>query len=128
MTDLRKRGPEGTLQARVFRLLQGASLTAAELSRLTGADREACRKACHYMGRRGLVVGHRIAPRLVLYAARIGAHCPRDRRGKQKGSRNHRGDPAWASWLRMMRKKHGPAWRPPQVRLLSSTAAMLLSL
>lgn len=112
MTDLRKRGPDGTLQRRVFIALQSASMSPRVLSDALGVDEDAARKACYYLAQRGLVTKHAIAHRLVIYAAVAGKHPPSDRRGKPAGCRNHRGAVAWAKWLLMMHAKHGPTWRP----------------
>lgn len=119
MTDLRKRGSGGTLQARVWRALRNASQCAAMLAEQLGVDEETCRKACYYLRKRGAIEQRLIAgidilgrrrPR-VLYAA-IG-RLPTDRRGKPAGCRNHRGAIAYASWVRMMHGKHGGMWLPP---------------
>lgn len=110
---MHKRPPEGTVQARVFRALKAASLTATGLSEATGIEREIARKSCTYLARRGCIVRHRIAARLVIYAAAPRSRVPTDRRGKHPNSRNQRGASAWASWLLMMTRKHGGNWRPP---------------
>lgn len=112
MTDLRKRGPEGTLQRRVFLILRETSSAADRLATLTGTEREIARKAADYLVQRGLATKHILAPRLVIYAAVPRKHPPEDRRGKPAACRNHRGQAAFAKWLLMMRAKHGPRWRP----------------
>ena len=113
MSDLRKRGPEGTLQRRIFLALQSASMSPLLISETLGAQYGSCRKACHYLVARGTLTRHAINARIVIYAAARGKHPPKDRRGVPAACRNHRGAVAWASWLRMMHVKHGPAWRPP---------------
>lgn len=112
MSDLRKRGADGTLQRRIFIALQSASMSPLLLSETLGAQYGSCRKGCSYLVQRGVVARHAITARLVIYAAVRGKHPPKDRRGLQAACRNHRGSIAWASWLRMMRAKHGQAWRP----------------
>ena len=111
MSDLRTRGPDGTLQRRIFVALQNASMSPLLLSHTLGAQYGSCRKGCYYLIRRGVVTKHVITRRIVIYAALPGKHPPKDRRGLQAACRNHRGAYAWASWLRMMRAKHGPGWR-----------------
>lgn len=112
MTDRRTRGPDGTLQTQVWRLLHDvASMTAGELSAAVGHEREACRRACQYLARRGRVARHRVG-RWVVYAA-LGRKAPQDLRGKPPGCRNHRGQVAYAKWVRMMVARLGPTWVPP---------------
>lgn len=112
MTDLRKRSSAGTVQRRAFIALQSASMSPYLIAERIDLDAEACRKACYYLVRRGLLTKHTVSRRLVIYAAVAGKHPPRDRRGKPAACRNHRGAVAWAKWLRMMAAKHGPTWRP----------------
>lgn len=114
MPDLRKRPPAGTLQRRVFLLLRDhASMSPLRIADRIGCSVDSARKACRYLELRGLLVKHRIAYRITLYHAIPGKHVPDDRRGKPPACRNHRGRVAYGTWLRMMHKKHGAAWRPP---------------
>jgi hypothetical protein len=112
MTTLHKRGPEGTLQSRVFRALRIHSGSAVLIADAIGHQRESTRKAIAYLIRRGHVRKHVVSARLVIYAAVPRRHEPDDRRGKPATCRNHRGAAAFAKWLtKMMPAKHGPAWR-----------------
>lgn len=113
MTDRRKRSPEGTLQARAWRLLRGASMTAELLGEQLGCDRETARKAIAYLARRNKTCKHRLPGRRVVLYSALGNREPHDRRGKPAACRNHRGAAAYAKWLLIMTKRHGAQWRPP---------------
>lgn len=108
-----KRGPEGTLQRRVFVLLKTVSGCAALLADMMDENRMSVHRALAYLWERGHVIKHpfyinrRVA---VLFSAVPGKMPPSDRRGVSKNSRNCRGAKAFARWLVMMRKKHGPTW------------------
>ena len=116
----RARHPDGTLQARIFRLLRDVgSMNAAEITERLNGDAETCRRACYYLRDRRFIAGHKLlmngkrgAPYTVLYYA-VRRSEPEDLRGKRKGSHgNVKGRVAYAGWIRMMSIKHGRTWRP----------------
>lgn len=120
--DHRRRGPDGTLQRRIFLLLRDhASMTAPEIAKALGADEQSTRRACCYLRHRKpkpfLSAHHVMLPtaaglrRFVLFAAACERE-PKDRRGKSARSRNHRGAVAFANWTVMMTRRYGPHWRP----------------
>lgn len=132
MTDMRKKGPAGTLQQQIFRLLrQHPNQTASQMARALGHDRESCRKAAERMAKVGTLARERMSGGMpcrirVIYSVVRCRREPTDMRGKRPTSRNCRGAVAYSNWITMMQKKHGPTWRPPQARILDNTAAMLL--
>lgn len=82
------RGPDGTLQRRVFLALRrlGPS-TAQQLADDMGLDREGVRKAIYYLALRGKASKQRRGARAMYYTA-LGTHAPKDMRGKPPGCRN----------------------------------------
>lgn len=108
------RAPDGTtLQMRIFRALSThGEMSSRAIASLLGERKESCRKGCQYLRDKGYVrkIG---ATKFVTYVAVRKRKPVVDLRGKPSGCRNHRGATAWGSWLRMMQRKHGGAWRPP---------------
>lgn len=118
MTDHRRRGPEGTLQQQVFRLLRKtASMRAEFIAETLGRDIGVVEKALGYLagkGKAGKVKHKRPFPQCrVLFWYAIGTTPPTDRRGKPAACRNHHGDAARAKWLKFMQARHGPDWVVP---------------
>jgi hypothetical protein len=65
---------------------------------------------------------------VIFYIVPGNRYAPVDLRGKRAGSRGtHRGAKAWANWLRMMQKKHGPSWayKPKQQTALESAWSLV---
>lgn len=122
MTDpYRTRGTEGTLHVRAYRLLRDVgSMTVYALADRLGRHVDSCRRACRDLERRRFAEGRRVplagargAPFATFYVALPRQGEPRDLRGTRAGSHgNVRGATAWAGWVRMMQRKHGPSWRP----------------
>jgi predicted ArsR family transcriptional regulator len=106
----RARGEDGsTVQLRAFLALQRCSMDATLLAQAMGTCRENARKPMTYLVRRGLVERHQLSPRVVIYAAVIGADPPTDQRGKPEACRNHRGEVARANIrprVQAMRARH----------------------
>jgi len=99
-----------TKQAQCFRALQQTSMCATSLAKQVGMTRENARRCCIYLVQRGVVGKYKVCHQITIYYAVIGKSVPKDRRGKPKACRNHRGAVAWAKWLKMMQDKHGPNW------------------
>ena len=113
MTDRRKRSPEGTVQARVWRLLHAnGPMTAKQTGEELGVPQECARRAAFYLIERGRCVKGGHPPCSVTYAA-IGKYAPQDRRGKPPGCRNHEHRNMGKLYQKMMRKVHGEGWMPP---------------
>lgn len=109
--DQRRRGPQGTVQQRVFLYLrEHGPQPAGVVGRALDMRPDGVRRACSYMVERGIVERLEVEGS-VLFGARPKCKPPRDLRGTRKTSRNHRGPVAFASWLLMMQRKHGAAWR-----------------
>ncbi len=112
VTDLRKRGADGTLQARVFLLLRDVgSFRTVEIARRMDCTRHAALTASNHLLRRGYAKRHGTA-RHPYYAA-IGVRPPEDRRGKPAGSRNFTPAIAYAGTVARWARYYGPQWRPP---------------
>lgn len=108
------RGPDGTLQHRVWRTMKRLGpATAQTIADDLGLDREGVRKAVYYLILRGAASKERRGARAMFYAA-LGYRPPQDRRGKAPGSRN-RAKNLGRVWALMMAKKHGENWRPKAV-------------
>lgn len=104
-SNSRKRGPEGTRQSQLWRLLKAnGPMTATAAGEALGCSREQARRAMKYLQRRNFVAIDKSVTRAHVYSA-LGVHVPTDRRGKPAGSRNMRGRKAYANMLRNFRTK-----------------------
>lgn len=113
MGNSRKRGPNGTRQAQLWRALKAhGPLMAKDAAAIVGCEVEEARRAMLYLVKRGFVGVDRSRYRQHLFAAN-GVREPQDRRGKPAACRNCRGAKAYARLLQNLRKAHPEKIRRP---------------